>query len=177
MKGVFVSYDFFEESIFNEILIDMDQSFEKDYNLLDNKGWGETVVEYSKPIKIKPLESNEKNYHSIRKVIYELTGRFPDGIYYYFWGPGSYIPWHSDDIYSSAFSIYMNKNWNYQDGGLFQYYENNKIQTILPEANTAVMQTGNVPHSTTILSKHAPVRKSIQIWFDKNNDKPKKTTL
>ena len=35
MKGVFVSYDFFEESIFNEILIDMDQSFEKDYNLLE----------------------------------------------------------------------------------------------------------------------------------------------
>ena len=71
----------------------------------------------------------------------------------------------------------MNENWNYEDGGLFQYYANNKVETILPEANTAVLQTGNVPHSTTILSKHAPIRKSIQVWFEKSNSMPKKSLL
>jgi hypothetical protein len=71
----------------------------------------------------------------------------------------------------------MNENWNYEDGGLFQYYANNKVETIVPEANTAVLQTGNVPHSTTILSKHAPIRKSIQVWFEKSNSIPKKSLL
>ena len=177
MKGVFTSYNFFEKSVYNEILKDIDQTVKEQLNLFDNKGWGETVVEYSKPIKIRQLTNSEKNYHLIRQSIYELLGRFPDGIYYYLWGPGSYIPWHSDEVYSSAFSIYMNENWNYEDGGLFQYYANNKVETILPEANTAVLQTGNVPHSTTILSKHAPIRKSIQVWFEKSNSIPKKSLL
>ena len=91
--------------------------------------WLDCFEFFSKPIKIRQLSSNEKNYHSIRKSIFEAIGRFPDGIYYYLWGPGSYIPWHSDEVYSSAFSIYMNENWNYEDGGLFQYYSNNKVET------------------------------------------------
>jgi len=177
MKGIFTSYNFFSKAVFDEILADMNASIASKDALFNSKQWSDPVVEYSKPIDIKKLDKGQKNYQSIKNQIYETIGRFPDGIYYYFWGPGSYIPWHSDDIYSSAFTIYMNEGWNYEDGGLFQYNNNNKIETIIPEANTAVMQTGNIPHSTTILSRHAPIRKSIQVWFEKDNDKPTKSIL
>ena len=177
MKGVFISNNFFKPDIFENLYSDMDLIFDEKVNLIKNTTWTDSVVEYSKPISIKPLNHNPELYHSVKNTVYELTGRHPNGIYYYFWGPGSYIPWHNDEIYSSAISIYMNKNWNFIDGGLFQYYQNGKVETIIPEGNTAVMQTGNVPHSTTILSRHAPIRKSIQIWFEKDNDIPLKSTI
>lgn len=175
-KGIFLIDKFFDEGQYSDIINDMNYSFDH-MPLLDNKTWGETVTEFSKPIKIKVLETKDTHYQLIKNNIYHLIGRHPDGIYYYYWGPGSYIPWHADEIYSSAFTIYMNENWNYQDGGLFQYYINGKIETLVPHANLAVMQTGKVPHSTTILSKNAPIRKSIQVWFEKGNNRPVKSAI
>ena len=70
MKGVFTSYNFFNETVYNEILTDINQTLKEELNLFDNKGWGETVVEYSKPIKIRQLSINEKNYHSIRNTLH-----------------------------------------------------------------------------------------------------------
>lgn len=130
--------------------------------------WDDSVKEFSVPIQIKELKPSTKPYEIINRQVFELVKKKPESINYYFWGPGSYIPWHNDAKYSSALTIYLNEKWNIIDGGLFQYIFNNNIYTVIPRLNTGVLQSGGVFHSTTIQSKNSPVRKSIQIWFSEN---------
>jgi len=147
------------------LLQDSSQALENEENLKSNYFWDETVKEYSKPILIKTLESSSKAYKIINSRVSEITGKVPESINYYFWGPGSYIPWHNDALYTTAVTIYLNETWDVLHGGLFQYIFNNQILTLTPKLNTGVIQTGGVYHSTTIQSSASPVRKSIQLWF------------
>jgi len=136
-----------------------------------NKDWGYGVKQYSEPIKMSMLEPGDKNYNIISNKCIEILNMVPHYIYYYFWGPGSYIPWHNDYNHLSAFTIYMNKMWDHRFGGLFQYQLRGEVRTYLPLGNTGVSQIGGVDHSTTIQSSESPIRKSIQCWFDERKTK------
>ena len=72
-KGVFLIDKFFDESQYSDIINDINYSFDH-MPLLDNKTWGETVTEFSKPIKIKALETKDTHYQLIKNNIYHLIG-------------------------------------------------------------------------------------------------------
>lgn len=59
----------------------------------------------------------------------------------YVWSGGSYITWHPDDCYPYNGTIYLNEEWDSNDGGVFLYKENetNEIRGIEPEYNTMVV--------------------------------------
>ena len=135
-------------------------------NTIVNDFWVEEVREYSKPVYTYNITSTDKSFKIINKKSKDLFGIVPDGIFYYFWGPGSYIPWHDDTNYYSALTIYLNEDWNIKYGGLFQYKVEEEVTTKIPRLNTGVYQVGGIEHSTTIQSPDSPLRKSIQCWYN-----------
>ena len=59
----------------------------------------------------------------------------------YVWSGGSYITWHGDECYPYNGTIYLNEEWDSNDGGVFLYKENetNEIKGIEPEYNAMVV--------------------------------------
>ena len=85
---------------------------------------------------------------------------------YYYWGPYSFIPWHNDGHVSNAGTLYINKDWEKDWGGAYLYECNEGIKVLYPKNNRMVLQNNHTPHSTSIVSKNAPVRITIQIFFN-----------
>ncbi len=44
------------------------------------------------------------------------------GVLFYIWVRGSYIPFHNDENFKAASSIYLNDFWDADDGGLFPHF-------------------------------------------------------
>lgn len=153
-----------------------DKAYESgDY--MENGIWGENIRGNSKPVHIHPITC--KNIQGIVKKNLELYDIEPlnknviKGMMFYYWSEGSYIPWHTDENHSAGLTIYMNDTWNYQNGGLFLYNDNDEINTLIPSRNKGVLQVGGIDHSTTIVRKGSKVRKTLQIFFDTYNSKDK----
>ena len=62
----------------------------------------------------------------------------------YVWSGGSYIAWHNDAPYPYNGTIYLNEEWDSNDGGIFLYKENhtNEIKGIGPTYNSMVVNSG-----------------------------------
>jgi len=69
----------------------------------------------------------------------------------YVWSRNSYIPTHADAIYSKTITVYLNKRWSYNDGGLFHWQEKDSLEwkTISPTYNKAVVNDSGFLHGTT----------------------------
>ena len=148
-----------------DLLVDEANLLIKSSKTKINDFWVEEVRQYSKPVYTYNITNIDKSFKIINKKSKQLFGIEPDGIFYYFWGPGSYIPWHNDTNYHSALTIYLNEQWDTRYGGLFQYQINGEVTTKVPTINTGVYQVGGIDHSTTIQSPDSPIRKSIQCWY------------
>jgi len=136
----------------------------KDYRI--NTSWGKGVKDFSKPVFVHTIQDasirNEVQANLLRLGI----KRPMKDVMLYFWIPGSYIPWHHDGIHTAGLTIYLNEFWKVEYGGLFQFTTtSNVVETIVPSGNVGVYQEGGVPHSTTVVAKHAPVRRTLQVFF------------
>jgi hypothetical protein len=91
------------------------------------------------------------------------------------WHRGSYIPWHNDSDHSIGATIYLNKDWDVEDGGLFVYSETGNVDNlkcIYPCYNTLVINESNEWHHVSLVNYHANTeRTTIQIWIEKNQSK------
>jgi len=142
--------------------------FKQNGNLQKSKTfWNYEIIQWSNDVLIHKLPTDSLEFDLIRKDIDNLNLGFNvKGIMYYYWQPGSYIPWHNDGIYSNSITIYLNNKWDYSKGGLFLYKDGKDIKTIIPSDNLGVIQTGGVEHSTTITKTESPIRKTIQIFLN-----------
>ena len=86
---------------------------------------------------------------------------------YYIWPPMSHIGWHNDGKWVAGASIYLNKTWDRNDGGLFLYREKNQNKFIVPEYNMCVVNEDHTDHAVSVLASHGPHRLSIQIFCEK----------
>ncbi len=86
---------------------------------------------------------------------------------FYIWPPMSHIGWHNDDKWEVGASIYLNKEWNRNDGGLFLYTEKGQNKFIIPEYNMCVVNEGHTDHAVSALASHGPHRLSLQIFCEK----------
>ena len=84
--------------------------------------------------------------------------------YVHLFSRGSFIPWHDDSKYLKSITVYLNKTWNDDLGGLFLYEHDGEQRFIRPIFNTAVTIKPPVKHSTTLTAIHAPFRESLQIF-------------
>jgi hypothetical protein len=108
---------------------------------------------------------------------------------FYYWTAGSHIPWHNDPEHAGGITIILNEYWDINHGGLFMFSDcdhqkdyktlgsdifcddikNSKIQSIIPKRNKAIEQIGGIYHSVSVLSKNAPLRKTLQIFYKKSS--------
>jgi len=108
----------------------------------------------------------------IDKGIFKKKPKFID-VLLYIGHPGSAISWHTDgasDVYSTpraASSVYLTEDWQDEWGGYFLYKKDNELKAIEPTFNKAIVLEEDVEHCTTVLSMQSKLRKSMQIFFDK----------
>lgn len=84
---------------------------------------------------------------------------------HYIWYPLSGINLHKDEYYQFGATLYLNKNWNVEDGGLFLYKKKEKYKVVVPTYNTCVINDNNIEHCVTqVTSRNNLLRHTIQIW-------------
>jgi len=85
----------------------------------------------------------------------------------YIWSKDSYIPMHSDSIYSKAVTVYLNEFWEYNDGGMFNWFdsEDNQWKNIEPTFNKAVVNNSGYLHGITPV-KSSNNRITLQVFIN-----------
>jgi hypothetical protein len=85
------------------------------------------------------------------------------------WGRGSFITAHPDGNYSKAITIYLNKEWNHDQGGFFNWQDEvtGKWNVVSPTFNKAVINGGGVLHG--ISPVQSDFRITLQIFVHKAN--------
>jgi hypothetical protein len=137
----------------------------------NHRNWNGNVVSLSGPIYLIALPDlltqqiksclvsvfDEFNFAGLHPVAtYTLGGRF------------SFIPWHDDSNHVFSVTVYLNDFWDRDWGGYFMYEKDGLLGAVAPEFNTAVGFICPLQHCTTMPSINAPLRESIQIFFDKD---------
>ena len=126
--------------------------------------WAEQIVRDSGNVDILNL----KQSHLEDKILFyfqKFTKYNCIGLNYNRWYPGSFIPFHNDQIYKLASTIYLNEEWHRDYGGLFLYEEKNELKAIVPKYNHAVINSNSLVHGTSIVSPTAPIRETLQLFF------------
>mgnify|MGYP000873787814 FL=1 len=137
-----------------------------------NRIWMDTIVQDSNPILVHHID----NTHSLCKRLttciadrLELSNINFHGILFYFYTPGSHIPWHNDNDYTGGITIYLNKEWNIDWGGglIYKSLDSNMINGgVYPKQNRAIHIQNNIEHSVFPTVKCCPVRMSIQCFYN-----------
>lgn len=159
--------DFFESSLLNDI-VKHSTTIPKVRGrmMFSNMTWEQNVVHDSTPVLIHPLPEQESLHGRILAAVQDKLGLKPDSnsILFYYWPTYSYIPWHNDGMYKAGITVYLNKHWSKDDGGLYLYEEHSKIHAIVPKHNLCLVQTGGVLHSTTPVLPRGKLRRTLQMW-------------
>ena len=102
----------------------------------------------------------------------------------YVWSGGSYITWHPDNCYPYNGTIYLNEEWDSNDGGIFLYKDNqtNEIKGIEPTYNSMVVnsETETDPHNAHCVTCIVPgtIKKRLTLqWRTNKIDKNKKNNF
>jgi hypothetical protein len=97
------------------------------------------------------------------------------------WGKGSTIPFHNDSHVPYAATVYLNDEWNIEDGGLFlwQDYNTHELLVLNPKYNVCVINNLHEPHHVSVVSYGATqYRMTLQIWANfKDNEVPMGTNI
>jgi len=132
-----------------------------------NINWGENIVKGSSLVLAYEIKEQELNY--IKSKFIELDSKFKNKEivgHFYIWTRGSNIPMHNDSNYEYGCTIYLNKNWDIDWGGLYIWQEDNKLNIEKPEFNKLIINKGNTRHGTTLLNYDIPEeRLTLQIFF------------
>lgn len=161
--------DFFQKSLIDHCAhysLKMTQA--RGRMMFTSLAWGEEVRHDSPPVLIHPLPQEHTLTNQITEVLDAKLGLRPKAnqILFYYWPTHSYIPWHNDPSVKAGITIYLNKQWSRDHGGLFLYEEHDTIRGIVPKYNTCVVQQGGVLHSTTPVLPKGKLRCTLQIWID-----------
>jgi len=86
---------------------------------------------------------------------------------YHVWLPNSGISSHDDSNHKFGATLYLNKNWDIDFGGLFVWeeYGSSTMNALVPECKTLVLNDSHEKHLVTAVSNYIPEpRISIQIF-------------
>jgi hypothetical protein len=96
----------------------------------------------------------------------------------YVWSKNSYIPVHLDVRYSKAVTVYLNNSWEYNDGGMFNWFDekSQEWKNITPTFNKAVVNDSGYLHGITPV-KSSVNRITLQIFLNPINQDTLRATL
>ena len=142
--------DFFDSDCLEYI----EKSIEKSRNTANLRSsffsWRPGIVQQSTPVIIYDLDDADILLKRLKEIIV-IEEKVHFQIYY--WPIGSYIPWHDDSHVRFTATVYCNRDWEMDWGGLFLYKEKDKILAEAPEWNKLVIQTNKDWHTTTSVNK------------------------
>ena len=138
-----------------------------------NLNWHESLIDGSSLVLcIRPTEEMEQRVENllIEKGILDLSTDkriTQTGINVNVWGRGSFITEHTDHNYSKALTVYLNKDWIYNHGGIFHWknLETGNWSSVSPYFNKAVVNGGGIPHG--ISPVQSDYRVTLQIFVHK----------
>lgn len=130
--------------------------------------WDSKQVELSRPVLTHRIPSPDELYQQICDQVQTLDEKLKiKEISFYYWTPGSYMPWQGfDGTRSNKLTVFLNSGWKIEDGGLLLYANEERVGAIIPHSNLGAFRVGNVKHSTTTLGLKAPILKTLEIEFE-----------
>jgi Rps23 Pro-64 3,4-dihydroxylase Tpa1-like proline 4-hydroxylase len=144
-----------------------------------NKAWDDYIVHDSAPvicIRIPQELVDQFNVQMEQQGIINLQeDNLPSygQVMLYVWTKNSYIAEHSDS-HGKAITIYLNKEWKYNDGGMFNWFdeESQEWKSVLPSFNLAIVNNSKTLHGTSPVKADDKFRITLQCFVTKkeNND-------
>lgn len=142
-----------------------------------NQAWQENIVKDSAVvICIKLPEDFLEELQAVleEKDIFEVGRHLPlvisKSAMVYVWSKDSYIPVHTDATYSKAVTVYLNESWEYNDGGMFNWFDpsTKEWKNIEPRFNRAVVNDSGYSHGITPV-KSSNNRITLQVFLNPLN--------
>lgn len=134
--------------------------------------WEKDIIKDSNVVLLKNIwdssRGTKEDIESVNvlcKKFEKMFGSIPTSMSFFYWSPGSYIPWHDDPDRSRACTLYLNNQWDPMWGGFFSAYEDNDPIMIKPELNLCIEQTNNIIHCTTPTTEFSRVRITLQSFW------------
>jgi Rps23 Pro-64 3,4-dihydroxylase Tpa1-like proline 4-hydroxylase len=171
MKFIDIYNEFLDEELFYECFEYSNTYFNENHKNKFKSNisfWDKDIVKDSKHVFVKELDKTDKLYEKINEHIKtKLCITNISSISFYWYMPGSHIPFHDDHNYSGGITIYLNKTWDRDTGGLFLFDDDktNETKAIAPKKNLLIHQCGGIEHAVCPTSKNSKVRKTIQIFY------------
>jgi len=161
--------NFFSEELYIEIYdFVTNVILSKQKKLTTNRVWHKELVNNSTPImRYEFVLDDRELFNKISKEIQNKTGYVVRNGTVHIFPKLSYITWHDDNIYDAAITIYLNKTWDINWGGIFLYSEDDKINGIIPKKNLGILQLNHVSHCVTTTNIDADDRISLQFFIKK----------
>lgn len=143
-------------------------SYSKPEHRLNITSWEPKVVGFSGPIMLFDLDE-ELQVEVKAQLLPILELEEPDSydwqIVYTLGSRFSFVPWHGDEGYVRACTVYLNDNWDRNWAGMFVYEPSpGDFRAIYPEHNKAVVLYPPLPHTTTMPAIDAPLRETLQVF-------------
>ena len=128
---------------------------------LNYNNWVDGVIRNSNVVLISDVPTDCYTYDIFTKHMerFDLTLKW---LRFYYWLPGSYIPWHTDSNNTFAVTYYLNDDWDRNNGGFLLHGPEDDIKAVEPKGNRLVINTDYTPHSTTIIAPGSDIRCTIQ---------------
>lgn len=179
--GIQTFEEFLDESVYDELeKLSFDILQHGGNNFTTNRHWSFDILKDSAPVLIHNVNHTSLIYLKIKKTIEQKTEMRlkNNNIMLYFWTRYSYIPWHNDQTYEGAITVYLNRKWHPDYGGYFLYSDSlstemvkdysviPNIKAIIPRKNLAVLQTEQVHHCTTPVNFMGDLRITIQAFLE-----------
>jgi hypothetical protein len=172
--------NFLDESTIDSIINKYESSKTKANFRINHYGfWGKTLADGSfGPVYMLHLDEYAPTIENkIWESLPQFKGYYPYSLFLHIWEPGSQINWH-DDIHDKSWeelttTIYLNKNWDINWGGLFLCKESSDSPTgqwFAPVHNQLSWFVPPVWHATTMCSTAmTEPRLSIQGFWRKSD--------
>jgi len=168
-KMIKVFNNFLSEDLAKQIFNYVNTHAKKNVWGVSNLNYDPSLVELSSAIlSLRLHESLEKK---IKRVYINKFPEFKDKLFlmeYKIYSPLSYVTWHGDDMYLAGSTIYLNRNYYKNDGGLFLYKDKkNAIKGIEPKYRSMILNYKDKnQHCVTMISPGPKfLRETLQIFI------------
>ena len=159
--------NFLDDALYNECYEYSTSRFESpEMSLRTNLSWNQNIRKDSNLVLTHILSTDNDLYKKINDIIKtKCQVDSIKNILFYYWTQGSHIPWHNDGCHNGGITIYLNKVWDEDWGGIFLFKDDDTINGFYPKQNRSVMQLGGIQHSVAPTTKNSDIRFTIQIFF------------
>ena len=159
--------NFLDDALYNECYEYSTSRFESpEMSLRTNLSWNQNIRKDSNLVLTHILSTDNDLYKKINDIIKtKCQVDSIKNIMFYYWTQGSHIPWHNDGCHNGGITIYLNKVWDEDWGGIFLFKDDDTINGFYPKQNRSVMQLGGIQHSVAPTTKNSDIRFTIQIFF------------